>query len=408
MHGAARIMLVLVVLAAVACGERPPAQEAAQDLLYLEGAEGIAVLAAGAQGDALATAGIPSTDWTSVVTADARPRVTDVEARDAITGTAQWERSIEGPKLDIRVVSQEAEMVALLPWGRNYLQGRTQTDVVVTGRDVEPRTIELDGNYEPEAFSNDGGSLFVLEYLPPQAPDSYRVRRLDLATEQVLGVYNLDAELQERMRGTARIQAMSPDGTYLYTLYTTGGGRFGPRRAFVHVLNLDELWAHCVDLPAEFGSLRETQIALTVTPDSQRLYVNDVGSGAMAEVDTQSLEILETSSQSLPTSGYDPLSVHDGLHTLYLARGPFLTAIDTNTLEARAEWSVAGRIKGVQVSTDGKKVYVALGREVVTLDATTLDEIERADPPGVGRINRMGRGMRSIQPPPLDKLTCAC
>lgn len=410
MHRAARIVLVVVVLAAVACGEAPDQPSAAEDLLYLEGAEGIAVLAAGAQPEAkpAATAGVPSTDWTSVVTADAYRLATHVEARDARTGKPQWERSIDGPKLDLRVVSREAEMVALLPRKGHYLQGRTRTTLVVTGRDTEPRTIELDGNYEPEAFSNDGGSLFVLEYLPPQAPNSYRVRRLDLATEQVLGVYSVDAELQERMRGTARIQSMSPDGTYLYTLYTTGGGRFGPRRAFVHVLNLDELWAHCIDLPPEFGKLREAQIALTVTPDSGRLYVNDVGSGAMAEVDTKSLEILKTSEQPVLTSGYQPLGVHDGHDTLYLARGPFLSAIDTRTLEQRDEWTMPGRIKGVQVSTDAKKVYVALGTEVVTLDAATLDELERADPPGVGRIQRMGRGMRSIQAPPLDKLSCAC
>lgn len=407
MHRAAHIVLALVVFAVVACGEPPPAEPVAADLLYLEGSEGIAVLAAGAETEAPATDGIPSTDWSSVVTADASRLATRVEARDARTGAPQWQQEIEGPKLDLRVVSREAEMVALLPRGSHYLQGRTGTRLVVTGRDVEPRTIHLDGNFEPEAFSNDGRSLFVLQYLPAINPNSYQVRRLDLVTEEVLGVYSVDAELQERMRGTARIQAMSPDGTYLYTLYTTGGGRFGPRRAFVHVLNLDELWAHCIDLPPEFGKLEEAEIALTVTPDSKRLYVNDVGSGAMAEVDTQSLEILQTSIEGV-TSQYEPLTVHDGRHTLYVARGPSLTSIDTRTLEEGESWTGVGRIKGVQVSSDAKKVYVALGRDVVTLATETLDEVGRADPPGVGRIRAMGPRMRSIQPPPLDKLTCAC
>jgi hypothetical protein len=43
----------------------------------------------------------------------------------------------------------------------------------------------------------------------------------------------------------------------------------------------------------------------------------------------------------------------------------------------------------------------------VTLSAATGDEIESADPPGVGRIRRMGPVMRSIRTP-LDKITCAC
>ncbi|HEX2294513.1 MAG TPA: hypothetical protein VHN37_04315 [Actinomycetota bacterium] len=409
MHRPGLIALSMVVLAAVACGDKPPeADTAGGDLLYLEGREGIAVLAAGAAAEPPTTTGTPSTDWTSVVTADAHRLATDVEARDARTGEPQWNRSIDGPKLDLRVVSREAEMVALVPQGNHYLEGRTQTTLVVTGRDVEPQTIRLDGNYEPEAFSNDGGSVFLLEYLPPQAPNSYRVRRLDLDTEKVLGVYSVDAELQERMRGTARIQAMSPDGTYLYTLYTTGGGRFGPRRAFVHVLNLDELWAHCIDLPAEFGQVREPEIALTVSPDSERLYVNDVDSGAMAEVDTGSLEVLRTSSAPVLTSGYTPRGVHDGHHTLYVARGPFLSAIDARTLEQTDEWTMSNRIRGIQVSADASKVYVALATRVVTLDAATGEELEVTDPAGVGRIRGMGPVMRSINQPPLDKLTCAC
>jgi hypothetical protein len=404
------VALLMVLVAAVACGDRPEGGggDATQDLLYFEGPRGIAVLAAGAGTAAPATAGIPSTDWSSVVSADARRLATDVEARDARTGEELWTQSVDGPKLEVRVVSREADMVALLPVGNHYTLGRTKTELVVTGRDTAPRTIVLDGNYEPEAFSNDAKSVFLLQYLPARNPDSYQVRRLDLTTEKVEGVYSVDAELQERMRGTARVQAMSPDGVYLYTLYTTGGGQLGPRRAFVHVLNLDELWAHCIDLPAEFGQVRETDIALTVSPDSKRLYVNDADTGAMAEVDTRSLEVLRTSEAPVLTSEYSPRGVHDGAHTLYVARGPFLSAIDTRTLEVVDEWTMENKIRGVQVSSDAKKVYVALATQVITLAAGSGDELDAVDPPGVGRIHRMGPVMRSIQSPPLDKLTCSC
>lgn len=403
-------LLMVVVVAAVACGERPTADgdTAAPDLLYFEGPRGVSVLAAGSGEPAPTTAGLPSTDWSSVVTADARRLATDVEARDARTGDVQWQQSIDGSRLDVRVVSKKADMVALLPRGQVYSAGRTKTTLVVTGRDVAPRTILLDGNYEPEAFANDGQSVFLIEYLPPRAPDSYRVRRLDLATEKVEGVYSVDAELQERMRGTARIQTMSPNGTYLYTLYTTGGRGQGPRRAFVHVLNLDELWAHCIDLPADFGNLSESEMALTVSPDSKRLYVNDAGSGEMAEVDTQSLEVLRTSGAPVMSSSYNPRGVHDGDHTLYLARGPFLSAVDTRELEETEAWTMPNKIRGIQVSSDGTKVYVALATQVITLDAKTGEELDAVDPPGIGRIHRMGPLLRSIQPPPLSKLTCAC
>jgi len=408
MRTVGQLAAIAVLAGAIACGEGPGGTTTSTDYLYFDGPRGVAVLAAGAEDPGRPTAGIPSTDWSSVVTYDRAQRLNRVQALDARAGDVQWEQELDGPPLQVKVVSRGARMVALTPVRQyHYLQGRTKTTIVVTGRDVEPQTIELDGNYEPEAFSNDGGSVFLLEYLPAQRPNSYRVRRLDLATQEVLGVYSVDAELQERMRGTARIQTMSPDGTYLYTLYTTGGGRFGPRRAVIHVLNLDELWAHCIDLPAEFGQLREPRIAITPTPDSKRLYVNDVDSGTMAEVDTQSLEVLRTASTEVATSGYMPRGVHDGDHTLYLARGPFLSAIDTDTLSEVDTWTMSNSIRGIQVSEDASKVYVALARTVVTLQAGTGKELEVVDPPGVGRIHRMGPVIRRVESS-ISKLTCAC
>ena len=406
-----RIGILMVLVVSAACGDRPGGDRAATptDLLYFEGPRGISVLAAGSGKPAPTTSGVPSTDWSSIVTYDRTSRVNHISALDARDGALQWAKDLEGPRLQVRVVSREARMVALTPADQYpYLAGRRQTTLVVAGREVDQQTVELEGNYEPEAFSNDGNSVFLLEYLPPMAPNSYRVRRLDLSTEKVEGVYSVDAELQERMRGTARIQTMSPDGTYLYTLYTTGGGRLGPRRAFIHVLNLDELWAHCIDLPAEFGNVPEPQIALTTSPDSKRLYANDVASGVMAEVDTGSLEVLRTASAAVLTSAYAPRGVHDGRHTLYLARGPFLSAVDLRTLEESDSWTMDGKIRGIQVSADASTVYVALARQVLTLDARTGRELDVVDPPGVGRIHRMGPVMRSIQSPALSKLTCAC
>ncbi|MFN2587694.1 MAG: YncE family protein [Actinomycetota bacterium] len=401
-------LLVIVLVIAVGCGEPPERGAQAADLLYFSTGKGVAVVPAGGEAAPPTTRGVPSTDWSSVVTSDPHRLATEVEARDAITGDTQWRKAIKGPRLRVKVVSHEARMVALTPlYQQHYTTGRTATTLVVAGSDVEPRTIELDGNYEPEAFSTDGNSVFLLEYLPPQAPTSYRVRRLDLATEKVEGVYSVDAELQEAMRGTARVQAMSPNGKFLYTLYTTGGGNLGPRRAFVHVLNLDELWAHCIDLPADFGQAREPQIAINVTPDSKRLYVTDSASAAIAEVDTESLEVLQTKTTALLTSQYTPIAAHDGRHTLYVAQGPFVYPVDTRDMVAGDRWALDGAISGVQVSADATKLYASVAGKLVTIDVTTGAERRVDTPPGVGRITEVGRVMQRIEDP-LRKLTCAC
>ena len=407
MRRAGRIGLLIALIVGVACGEAPERGSVAADLLYFRTPSGVSVVAAGAEAPSPATAGVPSTDWSSVVTAQPRRVSTYVAAHDAVSGDVQWDDTIDGGRLRVKVVSHQANMVALTPlYQRHYTTGRLKTKLVVAGRNVEPRTVELDGNYEPEAFSTDGNSVFLLQYLPPQAPNSYRVRRLDLTTEEVTGVYSVDAELQEAMRGTARIQTMSPDGKFLYTLYTTGGGNLGPRRAFVHVLNLDELWAHCIDLPAEFGQAREPHIAIAVTPDAKRMFVTDSGTGAVAEVDTQSLEVLGSETTDL-VSQYSPVAAHDGARTLYVAQGQFVSALDTRDMTVSDRWTLDGMVRGLQVSADGSKVYAALRRGLVTIDARTGDEREMPRPPGVRRITEMGRVMQQVEEP-LSKLTCAC
>lgn len=406
-HRAAVIAALLAVVAG-ACGEAPEKTAQAADLLYFSTGKGVAVAAAGAKAAPPTTPGIPSTDWSSVVTAKPHRLATDVEAVDAITGDTQWETSIEGPRLRVKVVSHEAQMVALTPlYQQHYTAGRTKTSLVVAGRAVEPRTVQLDGNYEPEAFSSDGNHVFLLQYLPPQKPTSYRVRRLDLATEKVTGVYSVDAELQEAMRGTARIQTMSPDGKFLYTLYTTGGGKLGPRRAFVHVLNLDELWAHCIDLPAEFGQAREPQISISVTPDSKRMYVLDAASAAIAEVDTQSLEVLQAKTSGLAPSRYSPIAAHDGRHTLYVAKGPFVYEVDTRDMSVGVPWTLDAAVSGLQISADATKVYASVAGKLVTIDLATGAERPMKTPPGVGRVTEVGRVMQPVEEP-LSKLTCAC
>lgn len=231
--------------------------------------------------------GVRSRDW--VFQARLTPTGTLVHAVDG-RGESAWQRDLDGD-LAVRVASSDGANVALLPFEDARVDpyhpaGRLTTALTVLPTDGgEPRTYELDGNFEPEAFSTSGRSLFVVEYLPPAAPDRYRVRKLDLDTGEVGGVYSVDGHLQESMRGTARVQAMNADGTRLYTLYTTDHGE-----AFVHVLDLDEEWAHCVDLPAPIGTSPEQLLAIAASPEDDRVVVVDALTG-VAELDTERLTV---------------------------------------------------------------------------------------------------------------------
>jgi hypothetical protein len=382
----------------------PPA-----DVLFLRTSEGIALVNARAQAPAFHLRNAtPSTDWSAVVQATRRSGHTWVEAFDSASGDLLWSRQAPG-NLEVKVASTDGRSVALGKpgGGTGYPAGRTTTRlVIIDQQSAKPTTIELQGNFEPEAFSTDGRSLFVIEYVPPERPSSYRVRRLDLTTQEVVGVYSVDEELQEAMQGTARIQAPSPDGKRLYTLYAIEGPD-GARRAFIHVLSLDGLWAHCVDLPDAFGAASEASIALTVGPDGSRLYVAEGSTGAVAEVDTESLSVARTVDSPFDWRGGTAHAVSGPGGMLYLGKGTRLLGLETSTLGSAVRWELPGRITGLQAAGDVGRLYVGLKDQILILDTATGGTVGTIELEDIGTIDQLGHSTR-----PLDQerteIVCAC
>jgi outer membrane protein assembly factor BamB len=391
----------------VGCAARPGS--APDDVLFLRTSKGVILLRSLPASRAVRLSeAVPSTDWSTVVRTIPRADGTRVVALDASSGRELWSREMAG-NLEVRVASERGSMVAL---GRprtdnGYPSGRSFTTLVLVSEDAtEPRTIRLRGNFEPEAFSTDGGSLFVVQYLPARAPTRYRVRRLDLSTDRVVGVYTVDAELQEAMQGTARVQAASPDGRRLYTLYTLEGPD-GVRRAFVHVLSLDELWAHCVDLPESFGTSSEQAIALSVAPDGDHLYAADAATGTVAEVDTETLAVTRSTELGFgpPAGPAHAARGPDGL--LYLASGRQLVSVDASTLMQRRSWNMEEPITGIQVAKDGERLYVGLRRRIVVLGTATGGRLSMLRPGHIGIIDQLGRSTRTLDEQ-REVITCAC
>jgi hypothetical protein len=389
----------MAALLLAGCGSPPPINE----ILFLETPRGIAVVRAGAGAPTFAAAGgVPSRDWSRVVQTSWKRPTTRVSAFIPASGTKLWSSRIPG-NLRTKVVSEDGNLAVLGPAReRHYTQGRSHTRLVVAASREASREFHLRGNFEPEAFSTDGDNIFVLQYRPARAPKSYQVRRLDLTTGKIHDVYTPDAHLQEAMRGDARIQTVSPDGSYLYTLYTLRGS--DGAHAFIHVLNLDEMWAHCIDLPDQFASAASST-ALTTTASGDALYVANAGTGSIATVDPESLSVVDTAQVEFgkprPTSG-----VVAG-DTLYLANQSSLSAVDLERMSIRKAWNLSERISGLQVTKDGRHVYIGLKDRVVVLDGVTGKRLRTWDPPGVKRIGTLGRTTRTINDVPKG-LDCAC
>jgi DNA-binding beta-propeller fold protein YncE len=404
---AATILLVLAGCAGLSPRSAP--ESAPEDVLFVRTAGGVTLVRDLPEGVAIRLSGaVPSTDWSSVVRAIPSGRETRVVALETSSGAELWSRDVQGT-FEVKVASENGRLVALgAPReGTGYPDGRSSTTLVLVGEDGSaPRTIQLEGNFEPEAFSTDGGSLFVIEYRPPLDPTSYRVRRLDLGTGEVVGVYTPDADLQRAMEGTARVQAASPDGRRLYTLYSQRGTD-GTRHAFIHVLSLDQLWAHCIDLPAGFGAAPEEAIALSLAPDGTRLYVADARADSVAEVDTQALSVARSTQVDFGTSGAPAHATRGADGMLYLASGARLLAVDPSTLVPGRSWDLEEEITGIQAAKDGSRLYVGLRDRIVVLDTASGGRLGVLTPADMGKIGQLGLSTRLLDEE-RKVITCAC
>lgn len=317
------------------------------------------------------------------------------------------------PGLTARAVAADGRRVALTRGGNTYEPvPRTETTIVV----ADPggtRNLELRGNFEPEAFSADGEFLFVLEYLPAEAPERYRVRRVEVATGAVSPLLLRDKTLvppgaEEEMRGEGRQAVLAPDRTRLYTLYLHQGehqhtrdllpGRRAadghPVHAFVHVLSLTEGWAYCLDLPDPFGSHPADTHALTVSPDGRRLYVGELTTKQIAVADTESLTVTTVAplTDDEPAGAGAAMSMSPDGATLYVAAANVVRTLDPATLRITGSWPAPARVRGLAPTPDGRDLYVgqdghvarvdpADGRVLATFPATDLRAVVRSGTP---------------------------
>lgn len=400
--------MVVTGLIVVSCGS-PQTSPVADDMLFISArGGGLAVMESGASEPSFrGRNSTPSADWSTVVKSYYRGNTTKLVALDPAKGIHRWETVVGGPSR-VKIVSGDGSLAAIGPLNeRPYLAGRARTKVTIVGSKMpEPRMYELDGNFEPEAFSTDGQSVFVVSYLPATKPKNYQVRRLDLQTGEVTGVYTPDAHLQQSMGGTARIQAASPDGTRLYTLYTLEGGKDSEPRAFVHVLALDELWAHCIELPEGFESSDQSTGAITVSRDGKHAYLADSNSEKLIEIDTEKLHVSR--------QGLVDLDIAEGTYltdspdgTLYAASGVDVVAVDLETFQQRRAWQMFSSIAGLQVGSDPDELFVGVDDRVIILEVTTGLRLGSIDPVGVRRIGGFGPIPPAIRAEE-EYFTCAC
>ena len=380
------------VLAVVGgCARRTPEVPASGELLQVETSNGLAVLDTGAGKTVVPPAtALATRDLRRLVSVAPQAGGTRLTVRGASDAQTIAEATLRGT-LSPRALTPDASLVALVEGGAADVYrpvGRANTTIVVAGATGERYRISLPGCVEPEAFSNDFNRLFVLDYLPPEQPDHYRVRAVELATGDFGPLATRDKQLvppgaEETMRGEGRQAVFDPMRQMLFTLYThqedhehtrdllhAGARESKPDvHAFVHTLGLDFGWAYCIDLPAPFGTGPADGHAIARSASGAMVYVVDAGNGAVASLDTEMSSLgVRRVARFEPFSGTASACFGPDSRRLFVAAGARVTVLDASALSVAATWSLPGPARGVAV---GKSVYVGQDDEVLALNPET-------------------------------------
>ncbi|MEV0235953.1 hypothetical protein [Nonomuraea sp. NPDC050786] len=372
------------VLSACAAPERPqppPAKPGPSGRLFADTAAGLAVVdLAGGTVRATYPGTVADHRWTRLYQLHDGHLRTYRAADGAlvddlpIARTSSWQ---------VKAVSSGVAAIGPPPGPR----ARTTITLVTGGR---PRTLELGGNIEPEAFSADGSAMYVLDRLPPRAPDRYRVRVYDVAGGMMGALLTRDKRQippgqEEEMHGQGRQAVLDPAQNILYTLYTHQDAHLHTRdlaagrdlspgvHAFVHVLHLDQRWAYCLDLPAPFGL--GPPAAHTLAVQDARLYVFDASTGRVVLASTKDLTITRTgllgrlmSPTPAPGGSGEAFAVAGG-GRLFLAAGRRLLVSDGATLAPQAAWDLPGQARGLAY-LEGE-LLAGAGEQVLRLEPRT-------------------------------------
>jgi hypothetical protein len=385
----------------------PPAATRPADLLLVETASGLAIVDARSQTLVGPTHGVVAYDGSSLATANRSAERTRVEVR-AIDGAVRYGVDLAGD-LAPRAVSPMGVHVALVAESAGRAgsaatvyrpAGRRQTTLVIADASGERRRVTLPGCVEPEAFSPAGDRLYVLDYLPPTAPDRYRVRILDLASGAFMPLSTRDKKVippgaEEQMRGQGRQAVYATGRNILFTLYTHQPDHEHTRdliaaragrpdvHAFVHSLSVDQGFAYCVDLPAPFGDGPVEGHAIALSPTGDNPVVVDGTSGTVARIDGGELTVRSTGQFPALRGGPVSALLAEGGTRLLVAADSVVRVLRADSLSTVAQWSLAGPARGAALTLDGRRLWVGRPDGAVALDLASGREVATVAVPGL-------------------------
>ncbi len=321
--------------------------------------------------------GVLAVDGRTLLTAQVRGRTTVLRRVAVSSGRVIAHRTIPG-RWSFQTAAADGTLVAGGDHGqpialvaaaraRGYLGDARSTRIALlpSGLAGELQVLTLRGNFGVDAVGPDGSYLYLVQHL---TGEHYQVRAYDLLARKLLTRPVVSkTEPNERMQGLPLARATSPTGSMVLTLYRKPSGQ-----PFVHALFATALYAVCIDLPATARVDPADPSSWGVALAGNRLYLANADTGWVAAIDYTSLKVLRIASLGAQTGtgvAPRPLAASDDGSTLYLARPNGLIPITSASLTAGAP--LADRAFGsIEVGSTGL-LYAAGGATTDVLDAHT-------------------------------------
>jgi hypothetical protein len=224
-------------------------------------------------------AGLPSLDGSLSFVTNKSGADTRISALAADAKTTAMSRTVAG-SYGIPTLTQNGLKGGLFRDGSAFMLQSTGLKttsrfMIVGTKDLVPRaTITLKGVFGFDALSPDGSTLYLIQHTSTQDIQHYIVRAYDLKARKLLP--GRVADKTQRgwvMQGWAVDRVTSPNGRWVYTLYSNPGGY-----PFVHALDTVRGVAHCIGVPWRGDENEPWSMRLALDTGATSLAVNR-GSG---------------------------------------------------------------------------------------------------------------------------------
>jgi hypothetical protein len=216
-------------------------------------------------------------------------------------------------------LSADGRVLVLARPERHLPPTSTALAVLDARRLLVRREISLPGFFTVDAISPDGRWLYLIQYAGGDLLD-YRVRALDTRSGRLAARDVVDPrEPDEQMGGIPIARVMSRDGRFAYTLYSGG------HETFIHALDTAGRTAACIDLAELAADSGLSGFRLELSADGRRVRVLSEGNvvstvdartGALSERATAGTTRAAAEEAGFPWVALLPLA---GLGTLAVA-----------------------------------------------------------------------------------------